>query len=608
MARRRGLGDRPRAEAARRGPRALGCAAAVQQASGDERGAERGGGGDRRVRPIELGAFTAPITFHTCAHFTVVRRATPVPNRDQLGRVNSRSYFARPKAMLANKPGRGAPGAAPQRASGARRAPSRQMHTWLKCTKPRDRWSRHGRRRLPPIVCTRGRRAVAAPRLARPDADVVAPSSRWAAGPIDPADRVAAVSERNLFCLSVHGDSAVAGGADHGLHEIELRGGARARRCAGGASYTRALGTGVGDGRGAPARRPPSPPAWTRSCACGTPRARRGAPSCSGTRGRSRRCASLPTARLRPRRTTNLRVWPLGGGGGAARRTAPVLQLVFEGDVLASADRDGAVVAGTRPRRGRDSPRSPRWPRDGARHRWRRGTAFGRPGRSCAAVGPSRGVAGGGDGPTARPQRRCRRCRPCARAAQVTRRAPPLCRPSLLCVLAKAIGDHCCSGGGDGMLLVHDLATGGVLYGLGANRAAVRAIHCETGRLVAAGDDGTLIAYDFGAGGGEAAPPRRARRRPRAPSPPRQPPESHCLRRSNLLRRSGWRWSAPRESRRSAKRRRPRRSPSLMSSTSSWRKAREGCRERRRATRRRSSTSCTRWATRSLGGRGAGDF
>ena len=54
----------------------------------------------------------------------------------------------------------------------------------------------------------------------------VAPSSQWASGPVDPAGRVATVSERNLFCLAVHGDSAVVGGADHGLHEIELRGGA----------------------------------------------------------------------------------------------------------------------------------------------------------------------------------------------------------------------------------------------------------------------------------------------------------------------------------------------------------------------------------------------
>ena len=46
----------------------------------------------------------------------------------------------------------------------------------------------------------------------------------------------------------------------------------------------------------------------------------------------------------------SLRVWPLGGGGGGGgtplrAHRAPVLQLVFEGDVLASADRDGAVVA-----------------------------------------------------------------------------------------------------------------------------------------------------------------------------------------------------------------------------------------------------------------------
>jgi F-box/WD-40 domain protein 7 len=56
----------------------------------------------------------------------------------------------------------------------------------------------------------------------------------------------------------------------------------------------------------------------------------------------------------------------------------------------------------------------------------------------------------------------------------------------------------CLSGAGDGLLLAHDLATGKVVWGLGANAAAVRCI-AAVGRqhLVAAGDDGKALVYDF---------------------------------------------------------------------------------------------------------------
>ena len=48
------------------------------------------------------------------------------------------------------------------------------------------------------------------------------------------------------------------------------------------------------------------------------------------------------------------------------------------------------------------------------------------------------------------------------------------------------------SGAGDGMLLVHDLQQGQLLYGLGANGAAVRCTGSTQNRLVAAGDDGKV--------------------------------------------------------------------------------------------------------------------
>lgn len=58
-------------------------------------------------------------------------------------------------------------------------------------------------------------------------------------------------------------------------------------------------------------------------------------------------------------------------------------------------------------------------------------------------------------------------------------------------------GDLVLSGAGDGHLHVHDLSTMSLLYGLGANEAAVRGIGCTDDALIAVGDDGNAIVYDF---------------------------------------------------------------------------------------------------------------
>jgi hypothetical protein len=55
----------------------------------------------------------------------------------------------------------------------------------------------------------------------------------------------------------------------------------------------------------------------------------------------------------------------------------------------------------------------------------------------------------------------------------------------------------CFSGAGDGMLLVHSLVDGSVKYGLGANRAAVRCIGLASDALLASGDDGKVLIYNF---------------------------------------------------------------------------------------------------------------
>ena len=57
--------------------------------------------------------------------------------------------------------------------------------------------------------------------------------------------------------------------------------------------------------------------------------------------------------------------------------------------------------------------------------------------------------------------------------------------------------DGLCSGGGDGMLLAHDLEQGKLLYGLGANQAAVRCIGTTPSKMVVSGDDGNAIVYEF---------------------------------------------------------------------------------------------------------------
>jgi WD40 repeat protein len=60
-----------------------------------------------------------------------------------------------------------------------------------------------------------------------------------------------------------------------------------------------------------------------------------------------------------------------------------------------------------------------------------------------------------------------------------------------------AVGPLVFSGGGDGIMLAHDICTGRVLWGLGANMAAVRCISFVGSMIVASGDDGKVLVYDF---------------------------------------------------------------------------------------------------------------
>lgn len=58
-------------------------------------------------------------------------------------------------------------------------------------------------------------------------------------------------------------------------------------------------------------------------------------------------------------------------------------------------------------------------------------------------------------------------------------------------------GNFVISGAGDGMLLVHDLISGKLHYGLGANAAGIRTILCGGSFIVASGDDGNGMMYHY---------------------------------------------------------------------------------------------------------------
>ena len=61
----------------------------------------------------------------------------------------------------------------------------------------------------------------------------------------------------------------------------------------------------------------------------------------------------------------------------------------------------------------------------------------------------------------------------------------------------ESCGDYVASGGGDGILLFHDVKRGKLLYGLGAAQGAVRAVACTPERVVAAGDDGKCLVFEY---------------------------------------------------------------------------------------------------------------
>eukprot|EP00967_Tisochrysis_lutea_P037075 scaffold44652_cov30-Tisochrysis_lutea.AAC.1 len=377
-----------------------------------------------------------------------------------------------------------------------------------------------------------------------------APAPSWWHGPDDAAGLAYDASDRPLLCMSVHGDSAVVGSTDHGLVELNLRpcwrGEPPSRRRT---LYTAAHGhtewvTDVAhcaDGRVLSAGMDSKLCLWNAA----------GAPRCTELRGHTGSISRVLVSAdgrhaLSASYDKTVRAWALGGGvgevGSLRAHRAPVLHLVWAGQLVASADREGAVLS---------------WDVEAGV-----ATSLGRHGGHATALAPLGGAAclasGGQDGRVCIYDCRLAGCAAAVASAAVHTGAvddllahtPPGGGPEMLlstgadrsllvleprrslAVLHRsthhrdfvyslaAVGGLALTGGGDGMVLVHEVSSGELLYGLSAGRAAVRAMHATPHRLVCAGDDGDVAVYTFDAGAAAAEPGSTATRAALPARPP----------------------------------------------------------------------------------------
>lgn len=353
--------------------------------------------------------------------------------------------------------------------------------------------------------------------------------SMWDTGPADPAGDVLDASGRPLTCmdLSADGSRLVVGGTDHGLVDVDTTA-MRARR----KLYTKTQGHTewvsccrlLADGRIVSGGLDSKICLWTPS----------GPARCAELLGHT---ASVAAVEVASDGTTiasasydkTLRIWdtraPARGACQCvlAQHTAPVMQLCFRGEVLATGDRSGHVV---------------RWNiatgQGSALRSWHKGHVTALDSDGCHSL-----VSGGTDGVVRMADSR-------SESAVVARRRHTGAvnelsmhtLPSGYDVVATAGADgrltvleprkgleslytfahrtfiysmlsHAhllLAGDGDGQLIAYDMIRGKCAYGLGANRAAVRCIRATDTMLFAAGDDGSVIKYAFEPRLGSAAP------------------------------------------------------------------------------------------------------
>ena len=347
-------------------------------------------------------------------------------------------------------------------------------------------------------------------------------AAAWRAGPRDRQGTALDLSDRPSLCMDVRGDCAVIGSSDHALYEVNFRKGKRTRKL-----YSRAHGHAewvnavryLPDGRVLSAGLDSKLFLWHASAVRATELKGHthsvsaieigagGSLACS--------CSYDKTVRL----------WDVSGPTGRECETlrghkAPVMEVAFGDGSLISGSRDGALLSW-------DVQRAKLRRAEGAAHQGHI-TAL-----CLAEEGETLVLSGGQDGCLRGWDPRLQGClferfhhrkaggagavgairraadgtvltmgadmRICASDPRMSfERVSTIATHEDFIYSMELAGDLVVSGSGDGKLMVHDFRKGSLLYELGGNQNAVRAIGVADQCLVTTGDDGNAVFYSMG--------------------------------------------------------------------------------------------------------------
>lgn len=362
----------------------------------------------------------------------------------------------------------------------------------------------------PPELC----RSVFAPAVAH---------GRWMAGPLDPAGVMLDLSDRNLLCLDVKNNLAVAGSADHGLVLCDIEKHKKVRSL-----YTKTAGhtEWVTTCKFTPDGRVLSGGMDSKLCLWAA-----NAPRCDDLLGHTGSISDVVVNEhnyaISAAYDRTLRVWDLTGkrcSGVLSAHSQPVMQVCWKHATLVSGDRRGAIHC---------------WDPSCGRSVTELATKGGQIGalNLFADSSAASGLVCAGDQSgtlTVWDFARCgatpifqKQVHPGGVLCEIQQSSPNTANGLLVTAGADrqihvleprrnmqpvvSFGDHkdfiysmvCAgdslvlSGGGNGWLLVHDIKAEKCLFGIGASTAAVRAIGFTANKLVCAGDDGKLATFTF---------------------------------------------------------------------------------------------------------------